>query len=114
MATPTTTQSASLIPPFTGTTLDRVADLRGDRSEIERLLKDPRAAFIGASADSVLVSDGAEPSLLRRPVEGRVNPYKPILLGLEDGRPLFGADLDDPEAHAHVSETGVGRLVTLG
>jgi NAD+ diphosphatase len=102
-----------LIPPFTGTTLDRVADLRSDRSEIERLLKDPRAAFIGASADSVLVSEGAEPSLLRRPLEGRVNPYQPILLGLEDGRPLFGADLDDPEAHAHVSETGVGRLVTL-
>jgi NAD+ diphosphatase len=113
MATPTTTQSPSLIPPFTGTTLDRVADLRGDRSEVERLLKDPRAAFIGASADSVLVSDGGEPSLLRRPLEGRVNPYQPILLGLEDGRPLFGADLDDPEAHAHVSETGVGRLVTL-
>jgi NAD+ diphosphatase len=102
-----------LTPPFTGTTLDRAADLRSDRVEIERLLKHPRAVVIGASADSVLVSEGAEPSLLRRPLEGRVNPYQPILLGLEDGVPLFGADLDDPEAQVQVAETGLGRLVSL-
>jgi NAD+ diphosphatase len=113
MASSSTTQPAPLTPPFTGTTLDRVADLRSDRSEIERLLKHPRAAVVAASADSVLVSEGPEPSLLRRPLEGRVNPYQPILLGLEDGVPLFGADLDDPEAQVQVAETGLGRLVTL-
>ncbi len=70
--------------------------------------------MLGASADSVLVTDGASPLLLRRPLEGRVNPYQPILLGLEqDGRPLFAADLDDPEAASHVAETGIGKLVSL-
>ena len=59
--------------------------------------------MIGASADSVLVSERLEPSLLRRPLEGRVNPHQPILLGLEDGVPLFGADLDDPEAQVQVA-----------
>jgi NAD+ diphosphatase len=113
MASPSTTPSTSATPPFTGTTLDRVADLRGDRSEIERLLRDPRAAVIGASADSVLVSDGDQPSLLRRPLEGRVNPYQPILLGLDDGVPLFAADLDDSEASVQVAATGLGHLVTL-
>jgi NAD+ diphosphatase len=113
MASPSTTPSTSLTPPFTGTTLDRVADLRGDRGEIERLLKDPRAAVIGASADSVLVSDGERPSLLRRPLEGRVNPYQPILLGLDDGVPLFAADLDDSETSVQVASTGLGHLVTL-
>src|SRR5579875_1190018 len=104
---------SNLIPTFTGTTLDRVAELRGDRGEIERLLKHPRAAVLGASADSVLISADPQPMLLRRPLEGRVNPYQPILLGLEDSRPLFGADLDDPEAEGQVTETGTGRLVSL-
>jgi NAD+ diphosphatase len=102
-----------LTPVFTGTSIDRIADMRSDRAEIQRLLKDPRAVMIGASADRVLVSNDPEPVLLRRPLEGRVNPYQPILLGLEDGRPLFGADLDDPEAEGHLTETGLGRLATL-
>ncbi len=113
MTVPNTTSTAALIPVFTGTNIDRVADMRSDRAEIQRLLKDPRAAVIGASADRVLVSNDPEPVLLRRPLEGRVNPYQPILLGLEDGRPLFGADLDDPEAEGYVTETGLGRLATL-
>jgi NAD+ diphosphatase len=98
---------------FTGTTLDRVAELRSDRAEVERLLKHPQAAVLGASADSVLIADQPHPQLLRRPLEGRVNPYQPILLGIEDSRPLFGADLDDPEAQGQLTETGVGRLVSL-
>ncbi|HEX3803454.1 MAG TPA: NAD(+) diphosphatase [Solirubrobacteraceae bacterium] len=113
MSTPSTTRSASLTPAFTGTTLDRVADLRSDRREVERLLKHPRAAVLGASADSVLIADQPQPQLLRRPLEGRVNPYQPILLGMEDSRPLFGADLDDPEAEGQLTETGIGRLVSL-
>jgi NAD+ diphosphatase len=102
-----------LTPTFTGTTLDRVADLRSDRGEVERLLRHPRAAVLGASADSVLIADLPQPLLLRRPLEGRVNPHQPVLLGIEDSRPLFGADLDDPEAEGQLAETGVGRLVSL-
>ena len=68
---------------------------------MDRLLADPRARFVGASADHVVVSsheaDGGV-HLLRRPLDGQVNPYQPILLGLAAGRPVFGADLDDPVA----------------
>jgi NAD+ diphosphatase len=113
MSTPNPSRSTTLTPAFTGTTLDRVADLRSDRGEVARLLKHPQAAVLGASADSVLISEQPHPQLLRRPLEGRVNPYQPILLGIEDSRPLFGADLDDPEAQTQVAETGIGRLVTL-
>lgn len=80
---------------------------------MQRLLKHPRAAVLGASADSVLVADGPQPRLLRRPLGGHVNPYQPILLGLENGEPLFAADLDDPEAASQLAETGAGRLITL-
>ncbi len=100
-------------PTFTGATLDRVAELRGDRGEVSRLLRHPRAAVVGASADSVLVSGAPDPRLLRRPLEGRVNPQQPILLGIDEGQPLFAADLDDPEAESHLAETGVGHLITL-
>ncbi len=113
MATSGTARSSSLTPAFTGATIDRASELRSDRGEVQRLLKDPRAAVLGASADSVLIADAPQPRLLRRPVAGHVNPYQPILLGLEDGRPLFAADLDDPEAESQVAETGTGRLVSL-
>jgi NAD+ diphosphatase len=113
MPPPNTTRSTSLTPPFTGTTIDRVSELRGDRGEIGRLLAHPRAAVLGASADSVLIAEGSEPKLLRRPVGGHVNPHQPILLGMDDGQPLFAADLDDPEAESQLAETGAGRLVTL-
>lgn len=93
--------------------MDRASELRADRGEVERLLRHPRAAVLAASADSVLIADGPQPELLRRPVEGHVNPYQPILLGLADGEPLFAADLDDPEARTQVAETGVGRLISL-
>ena len=69
--------------------------------------------MLGASANSVLIADGSRPQLLRRPAGGYVNPYQPILLGLENGQPLFAADLDNPEAATQLAETGAGRLVTL-
>lgn len=69
--------------------------------------------MLGASADSVLIADGLPSRLLRRPLGGNVNPHQPILLGLENGDPVFAADLDDPEAANQLAETGGGRLVTL-
>jgi NAD+ diphosphatase len=99
-------------PRFTGATLDRVADVRDDRTELRRLLADPNARFVAASADSVLVADG-EQSLLRQRLDGQVNPYQPILLGLEGGRPLFATDMSEPEADARIEATGVGRLISL-
>jgi NAD+ diphosphatase len=102
---------------FTGAALDRAAELRSDTLAMERMLADPRARFVGASADHVVVtSHGADGGmhLLRRPLDGQVNPYQPILLGLEqDGRPLFAADVSEPEASASLEATGAGRLVSL-
>ena len=102
-----------LTPPFTGTTIDRASELRGDRREIARLLEHPRASVLGASADSVLIAEAGQPRLLRRPVGGHVKAHQPIMLGLEHGEPLFAADLDDPEATGQLAETGAGRLVSL-
>ena len=99
--------------PLTGATIDRASDLRDDRNEILRLLDDPQAAVLGASADRVLIGDLPRPHLLRRPLAGNINPHQPILLGLDAGAPLFAADLDDPEAASLASDTGLGRLVTL-
>ncbi len=99
--------------PLTGATIDRASDLRDDRNEILRLLDDPQAAVLGASADRVLIGDSPRPHLLRRPLAGNINPHQPILLGLDAGAPLFAADLDDPEAASQASDTGLGRLVTL-
>jgi NAD+ diphosphatase len=109
----TASASSNPTPAFTGTTIDRASELRADRGEIARLLEHPRAAVLGASADSVLIADGQQPRLLRRPLGGNVNPHQPILLGLEHGEPLFAADLDDPEAVSQLAETGAGRLVSL-
>lgn len=103
----------SLHVPLTGATLDRLADLRADHAAVKRLLEDPHATVLGASADSVLVSDGPRPRLLRRPLAGRANPNQPVLLGMEDGRPLFAADLDDVDARQQLEQSGQGRLMSL-
>lgn len=101
-------------PRLSGATLDRAAELRTDRSAVRALLRDPRARFVGASADAVLVDDGgSQPRLLRRTLDGQINPHRPILLGLEDGHPLFAADVSEPEAAAISDATGVGRLIAL-
>lgn len=109
-------QAAALIiqPRLSGAALDRAADLRSDRVAVRELLADPRARFVGASADAVLLEEGdLVPRLLRRPLDGQINPHRPILLGLEDGRPLFAADMSDSEVAAISEATGVGRLVSL-
>ncbi len=113
MAISGSTRSIPLAPAFTGATIDRASQIRSDRGEIERLLGHPQAAVLGASADSVLIDEEPQPRLLRRPVAGHVNPYQPILLGLQNGAPLFAADLDDPEVENQLAETGAGRLVSL-
>ena len=103
----------ALALPLTGATIDRASELRDDRNEIARLLEEPQAAVLGASADRVLIADSPRPHLLRRPLAGNINPHQPILLGIDGGAPLFAADLDDPEAASLANDTGLGRLVTL-
>ncbi|MGH2842128.1 MAG: NAD(+) diphosphatase [Solirubrobacteraceae bacterium] len=110
-----TGNDALAVPPrFTGALIDRAAGLRGDLETVRRLLADPQARLLGASAEGVLLTEeGGVNRLLRRPLEGHVSPHQAILLGLEEGRPLFAADMSHAEAQAISEATGAGRLVSL-
>jgi NAD+ diphosphatase len=85
-------------PTFTGALLDRAMTLRHDPEWVARLLEEPTAVSVAASADGVLVRSSGQPALLRRPVAGDGGPVPdpdaPILLGIEDGAALFAVDLE--------------------
>src|ERR1700757_2848332 len=81
------------LPPFTGMALDRVSTERKDPQWVRRELADPAAQAVTATHEGVAMADEGEPLLLRSklPSEGR---EEPILLGLDDGAPLFAVDLE--------------------
>jgi NAD+ diphosphatase len=106
-------------PTFTGMPLDRAMDERMDRAVIARLLDDPRAGVLAASDQGVLIGDGDSPSMLRVPVARQVGERaaqtddQPMLLGLDEGAPLFALDLDElPESDRDGLIDG-GRVVSL-
>jgi NAD+ diphosphatase len=98
--------------PFTGMALDRASTERKDPGWVQQLLRDPAARAVAGGQDGVLISDEAEPSLLRTPL-ARVPDQDPILLGLEHGTALFALDLDAPPPAALESLTDKGRIVPL-
>ncbi|EAR50535.1 hydrolase, NUDIX family protein [Oceanicola granulosus HTCC2516] len=76
---------------FGGSGLDRAAELRGDAAT---LAADPAARTVLLWRGKVLVTGEAELAVLRLPlaeVPGVEGP--PVLLGREDGAPLFGSDI---------------------
>lgn len=79
------------LPPFTGMTLDRASTERKDPAWVSGQLGDPAARTVAAAADGVLVRDGDVPSLVRTAVAPG---SEAILLGLDDGAPVFALDLD--------------------
>ncbi|MGZ4180548.1 MAG: NAD(+) diphosphatase [Solirubrobacteraceae bacterium] len=106
-------------PTFTGMPLDRAMDERMDRAVIARLLDDPRAGVLAASDQGVLIGGGDRPSMLRVPVARQVGERaaqtddQPMLLGLDEGAPLFALDLDElPESDRDGLIDG-GRVVSL-
>jgi NAD+ diphosphatase len=106
-------------PTFTGMPLDRAMDERMHPAVIARLVDDPRAAVLAASEQGVLVGDGDTPALLRLPAARQVGERaaqtddEPMLLGLDDGTPLFALDLDElPESERRGLVDG-GRVVSL-
>ena len=106
-------------PTFTGMPLDRAMDERMDPAVIARLLDDPRAGVLAASDQGVLIGDGDSPSMLRVPVARQVGERaaqtddQPMLLGLDEGAPLFALDLDElPESDRDGLIDG-GRVVSL-
>jgi len=81
------------LPPFTGMTLDRASTERKDPQWVRRLLEDPATQAVSATREGVAMTNGGEPALRRSQLsaEGRDDL---ILLGLEDGAPLFAVDLE--------------------
>jgi NAD+ diphosphatase len=83
-------------PAFSGATVDRVATQRHDPAWIGRQLADPASRAVAATRDGVLVDpDDVALSRLAPHRNGDGDEQdEPILLGLEDGRPLFALDLE--------------------
>jgi NAD+ diphosphatase len=89
----TTSDHPSVLPTFTGMALDRASTERKDDRWVQRRLVDPAARAITATHEGVaMISDG-RPALLRTPVPAEAR-EEPILLGLQDGAPLFAVDLE--------------------
>ena len=73
--------------------LDRADAARKDPAWVRELAGRPDARVLAAGPGTVL-ADGAQPALARlAPARGRLP--DPILLGLEQGAPLFAVDLDE-------------------
>jgi NAD+ diphosphatase len=98
--------------PFTGMALDRASTERKDPGRIAALLKDPGARMLAAGHDGVLMGDGSEPALLRTKLAPAPEADL-ILLGLEDGQPLFAVDLDALPGTVREELTDGARLVSL-
>jgi NAD+ diphosphatase len=99
-------------PVLSGMTLDRVSSERKDLEWVAAQLRDPAAVAVAASRDSVLIEpDGAE-RLQRVPVPAS-DPSTTLLLGVQDGVPVFGLDLDLLTPAAREALLAGGRLVTL-
>jgi NAD+ diphosphatase len=79
--------------PYAGSGLDRVTGLRQDAAWVAAQATDRRAKVLPLWRDQALV--GGDPPALRvlRPAD--VAPDRLVLLGLDDGRPWFAADLSD-------------------
>src|SRR6202046_5667794 len=79
--------------PFTGMALDRADAARKDPAWVGELVARPDARVLAAGPGTVL-AESAQPALARlAPARGRLP--DPILLGLEQGAPLFAVDLDE-------------------
>jgi NAD+ diphosphatase len=89
-------------PRFTGMALDRASAQRSDPSWVERQVALPGARAVAAGGDSVLV-DAAGETLLRVPMP---SDGEAILLGLDEGAPVFGVDLEEARVDG-------GRVVSL-
>jgi len=112
--------SPTLVPPFTGASLDRVADLRADADAMAALVQRADAAWVGATASGVLVSaedSGSAPSLLKVQADalgGGLAAEDAVLLGLvAGGRPLFALDLEELADARRDAIVAGGQVVSL-
>ena len=87
------TEDLSDPPPFTGMALDRVSAERKDPDWVRQLLVDPDAQAVTATHEGVVIARRRRPGAPAHPAAAGGAP-DPILLGLEDGEPLFSVDLE--------------------
>lgn len=106
-------------PPFSGATLERVADMRDDPDAMAALTGREDAAWVAAGTGGVLIDEhgGALRRLTTEALaEADAQPAADmaLLLGLEsDGRPVFALDLEALAEAAREQLTAAGRFVTL-
>jgi NAD+ diphosphatase len=80
-------------PAFTGMALDRASAERKDPEWVRARLDDPDARALTATHEGVAMTNDGQPALLRSAVGPAVR-EEPILLGLDDGAPVFAVDLE--------------------
>jgi NAD+ diphosphatase len=78
-------------PPFSGATIDRVAEARHDPAQIAALLAADPLAVACDGSNVAVEADGTR--LARVPWEG--DPEQAVLLGIEHGRALVAVDVAD-------------------
>jgi NAD+ diphosphatase len=99
--------------------VDRAATRRKDPQWVRELLEAPSSRVVAVSRDGVLLDDGAEPALARRPLAlvggSEQLTREPILLGLEDGSAMFALDLEELDGSlTTVSLREAGSLLPAG
>lgn len=92
--------------PFAGGSIDRASERRSDPEWVAACLEDPEARVVPVRDSKSLVAPGPREGIEFSPVLLTVEAARQIaeperewvLLGLEDGRPLFAAAIVDPRA----------------
>ena len=96
---------------FAGAGLDRAGPRRTDSDWLASALADPDARAVLVSPEGVAV-DPAEPTHLLRADVGSPG-CEPLLLGLEDGRPLFACSLRNGNPGAGAAIVGLRDLAAV-
>jgi NAD+ diphosphatase len=100
--------------PYAGLGLDRATDRRGDPAWVTGLTADPRARVRPLWRDQCLVA-GEPPipcKLLLGDIDG-ASPAALVLLGLDDGAPVFAVDLSDLVLEDALRATGADATADI-
>jgi NAD+ diphosphatase len=105
------------LPTFTGMALDRATAQRTDPTWVAKQLQDPSSQAIAADSSGVLLDHASPRRLIRRAVPSgsgcKPAALPPLLLGLDNGKAVFGVDLDALTPAARSDFTAAGRLCGL-
>ena len=99
---------------YSGLTLDRVSDRRTDPAFVAATLSDPAGTVLPLWQDRCLITD-AGPSAMPIPAASALleQAPEPVLLGLDDGAPVFAVDLSGLPEPVAVRLAGADRTADL-